>query len=112
MTHLGNTLFTLRDTSLKGFLTWMEKNTSAVFLFTTGEKAEEYHSKVFPNRPISVYPVPKARMKDFVCSMLNSGLEYAIIDVPWQHADVNEVYEDEVVRDYAIVDLHTVRARM
>lgn len=90
----------------------MEKGAGAIFLFTSGEKAEEYHNNVCPWRPISVYAIKRTRMKEFVYSMLNAGIEHAIIDVPWQHADVNEVYEDEVVRNYAIVDLRTVIARI
>ena len=104
-------LFILQDTELKGAITWMEKGTAAIMMFTRGDFAEEYVTRIYPTRPIVVYRVRKEQMKDFVQNMLNSGIEYAIIDVPWQHADITESYNDEVVRDYAIVDLNMVRAR-
>lgn len=105
-------MYALQDTKLKGFITWQEKGAIAVFLFSSGEKAEEYWHQVFPTRPLSVYAIDKRRLKDFVVSMTNADIGYAVIDVPWQHADVNEVYDDEVVRDYAIVDLRTLNARI
>lgn len=104
-------LFILQDTEVKGAITWMEKGTAAIMMFTRGEFAEEYITRIYPTRPIVVYKVRKQQMKDFVHNMLNSGIEYAIVDVPWQHADISESYEDEVVRDYAIVDLRLVVAR-
>ena len=107
----GEKLYALHDENLNGFLTWMEKGTSAILLFTTGGKAEEYINMVYPKRPLSVYAVHKTRMTTFVESMIVSGLEYAVIDLPWQHADWTESYEDDVVRDYAIVDLRMVKAR-
>ena len=104
-------LYALNDEDLKGFITWTEKRVNAVLLFTTGLKAEEYWHKVMPHRPLRVYSILKDRMEGFVHSMLNSDITYAVIDVPWQHADTHNVYEDEVVRDYAIVDLNKLRAR-
>jgi hypothetical protein len=104
-------LYALDDKELQGLITWTEKHVNAVLLFTTGVKAEEYWHKVMPHRPLRVYSVTKANMENFVHSMLNSDISYAVIDVPWQHADTHNVYEDEVVRDYAIVDLRKLKAR-
>lgn len=81
-------------------------------LFTRGEKAEEYHQRVYPRRPLTVYAIDKRRVKEFVASMVNAGLGYAVIDVPWQHADIDGLHDDEVVRNYAIVNLRTLHARM
>jgi len=106
------TLYCLNDTKIGGFITWCEKGTSAIMMFTTGDKAEEYIAKTYPGRPISVYKLSKTRMKSFVQSMVNSGIEYALIDVPWQHFDAYNEYDDEVVRNYGIVDLNAVAARM
>lgn len=105
------TLYALSDKDLKGFITWTEKHVNAVLLFTTGDKANKYWYQVMPHRPLSVYSIPKKRMEGFVHSMLNSEITYAVIDVPWQHADTTTVHEDEVVRDYAIVDLRKLKAR-
>lgn len=107
----SGSLWALHDDDLRGFLTWTEKGINAVLMFTTGDKAEEYFRHVFPARPISVYRVHKTRMQNFVHSMLNSKIEYAIIDLPWQHADWLNVHDDEVVRNYAIIDLRLVKAK-
>ena len=108
---LGQKLFALHDSQLNGFITWTEKEVNAILLFTSGEKAEEYWQKVYPERPLQVYTIHKSRMEVFVASMLNSQVTYAIIDVPWQHADWTQEHEDETVRDYCIVDLNLVRAK-
>jgi hypothetical protein len=104
-------LYALSDSDLKGFITWTEKRVNAVLLFTSGDKANEYWHEVMPHRPLSVYSIPKNRMENFVHSMLNSDITYAVMDVPWQHADTTTVHPDEVVRDYAIVDLRKLKAR-
>tara|TARA_Y100001937_G_C7057360_1_gene302066 strand:+ start:557 stop:892 length:336 start_codon:yes stop_codon:yes gene_type:complete len=107
----GRRLYALSDETLKGFITWTEKRVNAVMLFSTGLKAEEYWYKVMPHRPLRVYSIQKDRMEVFVSSMLNSDITYAVVDVPWQHADTHNRYSDEVVRDYAIVDLKKLKAR-
>ena len=108
---VGESLWVLHDSDLNGFITWTEKGVNAVLMFTSGDKAEEYFRNVFPNRPLSVYRVQRTRMQNFVHSMLNSQISYAIVDLPWQHADWINVHEDEVVRNYAIVDLNLLRAK-
>lgn len=108
-TAVGESLWVLHDKDLNGFLTWTEKGVNAVLMFTSGDKAEEYFRNVFPSRPLSVYRVHRSRMQNFVHSMLNSQIDYAIINLPWQHADWMNVYDDEVVRNYAIVDLRILK---
>lgn len=108
----GRVMYVLHDKDLKGFLTWMEKGVIAVLMFTKSELAEEYRFKVFPTRPIDVYQIHKTRMSVFVSSMLNSNIQYAVIDAPWQHADVLNEYDDEVIRNYAIVDLRVVKSQV
>jgi len=109
---MNDKMYALQDTKFKGFITWMEKGVGAIMLFTRGEKAEEYRQRVYPTRPLDVYAIDKHRAKDFVASMVNANIDYAVIDVPWQHTDVDGLHEDEVVRNYAIVDLRTLHARM
>lgn len=109
---IGSKLYALLDKQLGGFLTWSEKNTVAIFLFTNGQLAERYADMVHPNRPLVVYQIDSRKSKEFVAQMLNSDVQYALINVPPEHADVFNVYEDEVIRNYAIVDLRQVRAKM
>ena len=109
---LGSRLFAIHDTKLKGFITWMEKGQSAIFLFTTSDKAEHYVEKVRRNRPIVVYPIEKRKAEAFIHQMLNAGINYALVDVPPEHADTYNVHDDEVVRNYALIDLRLARARM
>lgn len=109
---VGSALFALLDTELKGFITWIEKNNSAIMLFTSGERAEAYLEAVNRNRPIIVYSIKKTAARDFVDQMLKSDIRYALIDVPPEQTDILNSYPDEVVRNYALVDLKTLRARM
>lgn len=101
----GDKLYALLDTDIKCFITWIEKNESAIFLFSTGEMAERYASVVFPKRPIKAYPIHNSKSRDFMIHMINRGIHYALIDVPPEHADPFEEKDDEVVRNYAIVNL-------
>lgn len=112
MSQVGSRLYALYDKQLKGFITWMEKGAGAIILFTSGEKAERYATLVYPTRPLVVYIIDKRRAADFVHSMINAGIHYALIDVPPEHADTTQEYTDEQIRDYALVSLVTVRARM
>lgn len=109
---LGSRLYALFDKKLGGFITWMEKGAGAIFLFTSGDKAERYAHLVWPNRPLSVYLIEKAKASVFIASMLKSNIGYALLDVPPEHADVYELYDDELIRNYAIIDLRKARARM
>lgn len=109
---IGSALYALHDKDLKGFITWMEKGTSAIFLFTSGEKAERYIAETCRHRPVVVYRIDKHKAKDFVATMLNAKIEYALIDAPPEHADVWNVHDEEVVRNYAIVDLNLAFVRM
>lgn len=109
---IGSKLYALHDKQLGGFITWQEKGTSAIFLFTSSDLAERYAYEVHRYRPIVVYLIHKSKSRDFVDQMLNAGIEYALINVPPEHADTFNVYEDEVVRNYAIVDLRTVKAKL
>jgi len=110
--RIGSKLYAIYDQQLKGFITWMEKGTSAIFLFTTGEKAEKYINDVSRNRPLVVYLIDKRRARAFIDQMLNAKIEYALIDVPSEHANILEEQDDAVVRNYAIVDLRKAARRM
>jgi hypothetical protein len=111
-TSLGSKLYALHDKQLGGFITWQEKGTSAIFLFTNSDLAERYAHEVHHGRPLVVYLIHKSKARDFVGQMLNAGIEYALINVPPEHADTFNVYEDEVVRNYAIVNLRKVNSRL
>ena len=112
VTKIGSKLYAIYDRQLKGFITWMEKKTSAIFLFTTGEKAEKYIHDVSVGRPLVVYLIHKHKARAFIDQMLNAGIEYALIDVPSEHTNILEEQRDEIVRNYAIVDLRLAARRM
>ena len=104
----GEYLYVIEDRQLGGFITWMEKGISGVFMFTSGEKAEEYiYELATPDRlpHLGVCRVSKRRRRDFVNQMLEAGIEYAVIDVPKHHGD--EFCATEEMRNYGIVDLKT-----
>lgn len=116
-------LYMIEDLSLKGYITWSEKRGGveviAVLMFTTGEKAEEYIYKVLPRRgyegKVGVCRVSNAMIKPWIKQMRDADIDYALIDVPPIAADqFSEGYiraEEELVRDYAIVDLDTLSKR-
>jgi hypothetical protein len=108
----GRRFFYLFDTQLKGTITWREKGVSGVFLFSTEDRAQAYLKAVRANRPVVVSPLEKRQARAFVESMINAGIEYALIDVPPEQTDILNSYDDEVVRNYAVASLKTLRARM
>lgn len=112
MISIGSRLYALFDNELKGFITWIEKGESAILLFTTGQKAEAYLNRIRAGRPVDVSIIDKRRAKDFVDVLLIRNINYALIDVPPEQTDILNDHPDEVVRNYALVDLRTLRARM
>lgn len=112
MTTFGSKLYALYDSQLKGFITWIEKNESAILLFTSGAKAEAYLNRIRAGRPVDVSIIYKQRAKDFVDMLLVRDINYALVDVPPEQTDVMNDHPDEVVRNYALVDLRTLKARM
>lgn len=109
---VGNRLYSLFDKELKGYITWIEKGVNAVFLFTSGEKASAYLERVRAGRPVDVSIIDKRQSKDFVDSCLHAGVTHALIDVPPEQTDIFHSYADEQIRNYALIDLRTIRARM
>lgn len=75
-------LYLLRDVTLGGFLTWMEKKENAILMFTRGQLAERYITEVYPERRIVVFILNRRVVKQFVAEMIASNINYAIIDLP------------------------------
>lgn len=96
-------LYLLRDVTLGGFLTWMEKKENAILMFTRGQLAERYITEVYPERRIVVFILNRRVVKQFVAEMIASNINYAIIDLPPEHVD--PYASDEQVRNYGILNL-------
>lgn len=119
----GKALYTLLDMKINGYLTWTETKPHpigeviGVLMFTTGELAEEYIHKVMPARAefVSVCRVSKELSSVFIAQMIASKIDYALIDVPPiavdEHAEGLKGFEQDYVRDYAIVDIKKAGAR-
>ena len=119
----GDFLYAIHDTKLNGFITWHEKkpqpvgDVSGILLFTTGELCEEYISKILPKRInfVSVCKIGKQNMKPFVHNLLKNQIDYALINVPPivvdQFSEGEKIAEQDLIRDYMIVDLKKLVAR-
>ena len=119
--HLpGSCLYVLLDTKLNGYITWLEKDACAIMAWTTGEKAEEYATKMYADRPLSVCTVRKQLAKTFIKQMVRSNVDYLVLDVRPELVepsvdglDMMEQYlENDPHRHYAIMDLKKVVARL
>lgn len=119
----GTALYALLDIELNGYITWTETKPApigeviAVLMFTSGELAEQYLYKVMPARSehISVCRVSKQLARTFVGQMLQSKINYVLLDVP--PIAVDQLAEGELEaqqtldRDYMIIDIKRMAAR-
>ena len=116
----GDQMYLIHDPDRNGLLTWEFEEDRYLMAFTTGDKAEEYNSVVLKERPGEIVVVTKGESKKLARNMVSSGVRWMLIDYPvindqdfW---DVHP-YEiggvpREVGRDYSVVDLKAIVARL
>ena len=116
----GDQMYLIRDPGRGGFLTWDHDDKRYIMAFTSSDKAEEYNAVVMENRTGEVVRLSSRDSRDFARKMVKSGVDWMIIDYPvindqdfWD-APVYQIgaVPREVGRDYSVVDLKGIVARV
>lgn len=116
----GDMMYLIRDPERNGLLTWDHEGSRYVMAFTTSDKAEEYNEVVMRHRPGEVVRIDSRDSKDFARKMVAKGVHFMIVDYPvindqdfWEkHPFEIGAVPRELGRNYSIVDLKTLVARL